>query len=52
MHFLSIGLYGISMHDIEIPAQKQHTHNEAKCSPIEEEKNPSTLLNKTDVLIM
>ena len=24
------------MHDIEIPAQKQHTHNEAPCRPIDQ----------------
>ena len=39
------------MHDIEIPAQKQHSHNETPCRPIEEKCQffPSTLFNKTDV---
>ena len=43
-----------STNDIEILAQKQHTHNEAPCRPIEEKCHffPSTLFNKTDVLIM
>ena len=42
------------MHDIEIPAQKQHAHNGAPGSPIEQKCHffPSTLLNKIDVLIM
>ena len=43
------------MPDIETPAQKQHTHNEAPCRPIEEKCYtffPSTLFNKADVLIM
>ena len=36
------------MHDIEIPAQKQHAHNGATASPIEQKCHffPSTLLNK------
>ena len=42
------------MHDIEIPAQKQHAHNGAPGSPIEQNAIffHSTLRNKTDVLIM
>ena len=42
------------MQDIGIPAQKQHTHNGPPGSPIEQKCHffPSTLLNKTDVLIM
>ena len=45
--------YGASMHDIEIPAQKQHAHNGVPCSPIEQKCHffPSILLNKTDVLM-
>ena len=54
LHFLSIGLYGASMHDVEIPAQKEHAHNGAPCSPTEQKCHffPSTQLNKTDVLNM
>ena len=44
------------MHDIEIPAQKQHAHNGARLVPPLEETFHfflSTLqLNKTDVLII
>ena len=38
------------MHDIEIPAQKQHAHNGAPGSPIEQKCHffLSTLLNKTE----
>ena len=28
------------MHDIEIPAEKKHAHNEAPCSPIEQNNVP------------
>ena len=42
-----------SMHDIEIPAQRQHAHNGAPCRPIIKvplfSKHPA---KKTDVLIM
>ena len=42
------------MHDIEIPAQKQHAHNGAPGSPIEKKCHffPRTQLNKSNVLIM
>ena len=54
LHILSIGLYGASIHDIAIPAQKQHVHNGAPCSPIEQSATffSSTLLNKPDILTM
>ena len=47
-------IWRFEMHDIEIPAQKQHAHNGAPCNPIEQKCHffPSTLLNKTDVLIV
>ena len=34
--FLGHPVYSAAMHDIEIPTQKQHTHDEAPCLPIEE----------------
>ena len=48
-------LHSLSMHDIDIPAQNQHAHNGAPCSPIERRCHffPSTLLKKkNDVLII